>query len=250
MPAHDWTRVKAGIFHHFHQQWIGDLARTLNDGLLPRSYYALEEQRAAGVEPDVLALEASGTENGLWKSASDAATEGATLLLDLPQTKIVAETVMEFYRRKQSSLVVRHATDDRVLAMIEVVSPGNKSGRMAMRSFVEKATDLLARRVHLLVLDVLPPGTFDPDGVHGLIWEEVGGEAYSTPPDKPLTLASYESSENLRGFVEPFAVSDPLCDMPLYLEPGGYILVPTEATYQRAFAAVPERWRRVLEEKT
>ena len=30
MPVHDWTRVSAGIFHHFHLEWIGDLSRQLN----------------------------------------------------------------------------------------------------------------------------------------------------------------------------------------------------------------------------
>ncbi len=35
--------------------------------------------------------------------------------------------------------------------------------------------------------------------------------------------------------------------MLLFLEPGAYVLVPLEATYQRAFAAVPRRWQRVLE---
>jgi hypothetical protein len=246
MPAHDWTRVKPGIFHHFHQQWIGDIARTLNAGLLPSSYYALEEQRTAGVEPDVLTLEAHG--NGDNHSAAESVTaDGGILLLAPPQTKVVAETDMEFYRRKQSSVVVRHASDDRVVALIEVVSPGNKIGRAAVRAFVEKAAELLEKRIHLVVLDVLPPGTLDPQGIHGLIWEEVSGEEYTAPPDKPLTLAAYESSLRLRAFVEPFSVGDRLSDVPLFLEPGGYVLVPSEATYQRAFAAVPARWRRVLE---
>jgi hypothetical protein len=35
--------------------------------------------------------------------------------------------------------------------------------------------------------------------------------------------------------------------MPLYLEPGGYVLVPLEQTYTAAFAALPRRWRTVLE---
>ena len=30
MPAHDWTRVEAGLFHHFHQAWIGQIAQILN----------------------------------------------------------------------------------------------------------------------------------------------------------------------------------------------------------------------------
>lgn len=44
MPIHDWTRVKAGIFHHFRQAWIGMIARALNQGLLPPGHYALAEQ--------------------------------------------------------------------------------------------------------------------------------------------------------------------------------------------------------------
>ena len=41
MPIHDWTRVDAGIFHAFHHDWITEIARALNRGLLPADYYAL-----------------------------------------------------------------------------------------------------------------------------------------------------------------------------------------------------------------
>jgi hypothetical protein len=51
MPVHDWTRVSAGIFHHNHFEWIGDLSRQLNRGLLPPDYYALAEQLAGGLGP-------------------------------------------------------------------------------------------------------------------------------------------------------------------------------------------------------
>src|SRR5208337_5053320 len=34
MPVHDWTRVSAGIFHHFHLEWIGaPRASTRQSGL-------------------------------------------------------------------------------------------------------------------------------------------------------------------------------------------------------------------------
>jgi hypothetical protein len=57
MPIHDWTRVDAGIFHHFHHGWIGDLSRALNRGLVPPDHYALAEQIAGGVAPGLLALQ-------------------------------------------------------------------------------------------------------------------------------------------------------------------------------------------------
>ena len=42
-------------------------------------------------------------------------------------------------------------------------------------------------------------------------------------------------------------MSDSLIDMPLFLEPGGHVLVPLEKTYAGVFAALPARWRTVLE---
>ena len=37
--------------------------------------------------------------------------------------------------------------------------------------------------------------------------------------------------------------------MPLFLSTEGYINVPLEATYRAAYEGVPERWRRVIEDR-
>ena len=58
MPVHDWKPVPAGIFHHFHHEWISQIAFALNSGILPEGYYSLAEQHAAGFGPDVLTLKA------------------------------------------------------------------------------------------------------------------------------------------------------------------------------------------------
>ena len=60
MAVHDWTRVDAGIFHAFHHDWITEISRALNRGLLPADYYALPEQIAGEFGPDVLTLNATG----------------------------------------------------------------------------------------------------------------------------------------------------------------------------------------------
>jgi hypothetical protein len=57
MPIHDWTRVDANLFHDFHQTWTVAIRNALNGGILPRGYAALVEQHAAGLVPDVLALQ-------------------------------------------------------------------------------------------------------------------------------------------------------------------------------------------------
>ncbi len=148
---------------------------------------------------------------------------------------------------KKSSIAVRHVSGDRIVAMIEVVSPGNKGSRHAFRAFVEKGCDLLEARVHLLLLDLFPPGRRDPNGVHAAIWQEVQDEPFVLPADKPLTLVAYECGLTTRAYIEPVAVGDSLPEMPLFLAPNWFVSVAVEATYQTAFAVLPRRWRVVLE---
>src|SRR5262245_43886917 len=183
MPVHDWTRVDAGIFHAFHHGWIEELARALNRGLLPEDYYALPEQQAAGFGPDVLTLQSQPVSGS---DASKAASGSATTMTQTrPRTQLFAETDAEFYRRKKSSIAVRHVSGDRIVAMLEVVSPGNKASRHALLAFVAKACELLEHRIHLLILDPFPPGPRDPNGIHAAIWEDVEDEPFVLPPNKP-----------------------------------------------------------------
>lgn len=248
MPIHDWTRVDDGIFHHFHHSWIEEIQRCLNSGLLPEDYYAMAEQHAAGFGPDVLTLQgAEGDDDDDSAPSERPSPNGTGVLLAPPKARLTGETAMEYYRRKQNTVTVRHVSGDRIVAMVEVVSPGNKGSRHAFRSFIEKAAELLDKRVHLLILDLLPTGRRDPHGIHVAIWEEITGQDVLDLPDKPLTLAAYETALTVRYYVEPVAVGDVLPDMPLFLEPGAQVPVPLEATYAAAFAAVPRRWRRVLE---
>ncbi len=39
MPIHDWRRVHAGTYHHFHNNWIAELSKRLNNGLLPDDFW-------------------------------------------------------------------------------------------------------------------------------------------------------------------------------------------------------------------
>ncbi len=210
----------------------------LNSGSLPEDYYALPEPIAAGLGPDILTLQTP--------PPADPASTG-TATLPRPQTRFVAETASEFYRRKKSSVVVRHVSGDRMVAVLEIVSPGNKAGRDGFRAFVNEACELLEHRIHLLLIDPFPPTKRDPEGIHSAIWSEVTDEEFQLPTDKPLTFVSYETELVTRAYIEPIAIGDPLPEMPLFLEPEFYVPVALEATYMAAYQAMPLRWRRVLE---
>ncbi len=75
------------------------------------------------------------------------------------------------YARKRDRVAVRHRSGDRTVALIDVVSPGNKRSAAEMRRFFEKIDSALDVGIHCLVIDVHPPGRFDPQGLHAAFWD-------------------------------------------------------------------------------
>jgi hypothetical protein len=242
MPIHDWTRVEAGIFHDFHHTWITEIKRALNRGLLPPDHYALAEQIAGGLGPDVLTLHRPA--NGAPPPPEPVG--GVALATVPPQVQFRLRAEPDLYAAKAKAITIRHSSNHRVVAILEIVSPGNKNSRHGLLAFVRKAVEILKARIHLLIVDLFPPGPRDPQGIHKAIWDEFIDSDFTLPPDKRLTLAAYSAGEWPEAFVEPTAVGLRLPDMPLFLAPDVYIPMPLEATYQSAWEAVPSFWRHVL----
>lgn len=238
MPMHDWTKVKAGIYHDFHSLWVMAIRHTLNNGVLPAGYYALSEQRVAAVEADVLTLQSAGPE------PPAAGAEPAVELL---------ERAEKARRPRGRRLLVRDGNHE-VVAVIELVSPGNIKDRENYAAFVGKAADVLASGIHLLVIDPFRPPKHSPGGLHAAIWKKVArlrkGQKPFTPPTKqPLLAVSYcASAAEVTAAVQTFAIGEPVPDVPLFLTADeAYVTVPLESTYQAAWPDVPKVWRDVLE---
>jgi hypothetical protein len=155
-----------------------------------------------------------------------------------PKVRVVRRSEADIYADLANRITIRHRHGD-VVAMIEIVSPGNKGSKAAFRAFVEKSVALLQQKVHLLVIDLFPPGKRDPQGVHKAIWDEFEEEEFRLPPDKPLTLAGYDAGPPLVAYVEPIAIGDVLPDMPLFLKPEVYVPAPLEAAYQTSWSVFP-----------
>jgi hypothetical protein len=246
MPIHDWTRVDAGIFHHFHHTWITEIQRALNRGLLPAEYYALAEQIAGGLGPDVLTLQRPA--NGSPPASEP--TGGIALATAPPRVEFRLRTETDLYAAKAKAVVVRHKSNHEVIAIVEIVSPGNKNNRHGLRALVDKVRDMLRGGVHLLLVDLFPPGPRDPQGLHKAIWDEFMENDFALPSARRLTLAAYIGSRLPEAFVQPVAIGQSLPDMPLFLTPDVYVPVPLEATYAAAWADVPSFWQDVLTAKS
>src|SRR5262245_40244598 len=141
MPVHDWTRVSDATFHDFHYSWVLEIKRALKRGLLPKGYYVMAEQFGGDLgAPDVLTLQASDTQ-----PEPEGPLAGTATLTETPPA-VHARTIIprDSYARVQRTLVIRHISNDRIVAVVEVLSPGNKSSRHALRSFLDKAAAALA----------------------------------------------------------------------------------------------------------
>jgi hypothetical protein len=233
MPIHDWTRVEAGTYHDFHQDWTIEIRRTLNSGTLPDGYFAMADQRISGPEPDIVALRLRGPEPG---------AEGGLAVAETPpriRRAAQAETETARYALKANRIAI-HQGLGRVVAMIEVVSPGNKDRRQAAAAFVTKAVDFLRHGIHFLMIDPFPTGPRDPEGLARPIWAEFADEPLPPRPEgKTLTVASFDAGEPLTAYVEALAVGDSWPEAPLFLEPGWYVNVPLEQTYMTSWELTP-----------
>jgi hypothetical protein len=238
MPIHDWTRVDAGLFHDFHQDWTIELRRTLNAGRLPPGYIALVDQSVGGLIPDVLTLN-RGSEN------HDKSAGGVALATAPPMARFIVESEGNAHARRANRIRIQHRHGE-VVAVIEIVSPGKKSSQTALRAFVRKTSDLIWQGIHVLVVDLFPPSDRDPQGIHKAIWDEVEAVPFELPPDKPLVAAAYRASATRTAYVEPLAVGDALPQLPIFLTDNTYVPAPLEVTYQASWEAFPSGLKDLL----
>jgi hypothetical protein len=196
------------------------------------------EQKAAGPEPDVITLELN--------PPVGPAPGGIAVDLQPPKVRFMTRSEAAGYARKANRITIRHPDGD-VVAVLEIVSPGNKDSRHAIRAFARKAVEFLQAGVHLLIVDLFPPSPRDPQGIHKVIWDRVRDESFKLPPDKPLTVAAYAVGTETVAYVEPVAAGDALPDMPVFLTPDRYVMCPLEATYQIAWDQFPAPLRGPLE---
>ncbi len=228
MPMHDWTRVDAGTFHHFQLTWACRITDALSRGAMPKGMMALLEPVCGLPIPHHVPR----------RNRSD---------LPQPTARVVQTLGPSLYARRKDRIVVRHRLGP-VVAIIDLVSPGDKGGHNALRSFVERACDALNQGIHLVVVDLFPPTPRDPQGLHKAIWDQFEDVPFASLPGKPLTVASYVGGDSPTAYVETVGVGDELPSIPLFLtDDEDYVLCPLEATYLEAWAAFPAVLKELVE---
>lgn len=150
---------------------------------------------------------------------------------------------------RRRSLAIRHVSGHRLIALLEIVSPANKDRPRHLEDFAAKVASALERGIHVLMVDLFPPGPHDPGGMHDVITQrlEQSDDPYDLPAEAPLTLASYAAGPKVDIYLTHLAVGGDLPEMPLFLRPDRYVYVPLGPTYDSAYQGMPAFWRDVLE---
>ena len=253
MPIHDWSRVNAGIFHDFHLAWIAEIRKCLNGGLLPAPYYALAEPITGDIVPDVLTLRARDEDANVEADFPGVhREEGSTQpVAGAPAGVVVQELdATDMYAAMARRIVIKDgAHEDDLVAIIELVSRGNKTSRRDRDQFVDKTLSILHEGVSLVIVDLQAATSLVPGGFHELVSRAYGEEPPSRPGDRPLEAVSYEviGGHTVRSHVVPLACGDALPEMPVFLRPRWFVRLPLERTYFEALQGLPARFRRVLE---
>jgi len=210
--------------------------------LLPRGRFAIAEEVVGGPESDVVTLK-TDDDSSFQEGHSNVALAEP---LVKPQTSFVMKADVDRYVAKVNRIRIEHDLGE-VVAVIKLVSPGNKISGHAIRQFVEKSIDLILQKINLLVIDPFPPGPRDPQGIHDLIWEELTGQTFELPPDRSLTMVAYQVSPIKTAYVEPICIGTALPVMPVFLQDDYYVNLPLEETYAETWNVLPGELRAPLE---
>lgn len=253
MPVHDWSRVVAlGEFHDFHLGFVTALRNTLNAILRSTEYYASAEGRVMGYEPDASAFERSRR-----PPDRSATTGGVTIATEVHQIEALAprtrfvDAADHWSALRESYISVRNRRGDRLVAIVEIVSPRNKDRSEAIEAFGNKLQRALEAGCNVMVADFLLPGGHDPQGMHFAFWTRYSEAPHGVTPQEPIGIASYLASQNNPdaepvAYFESIAIGHEVPDMPLFLTSGEYINVPLQAIYNEAVETLPPPYQEDL----
>lgn len=150
----------------FAPKFLGEISIQLLDKLLPEydvrmEEYVLvmrEEERLHRVRPDMMVKTSPQWQPDKWEDGSTIATATATptAVIEAVSTEVAYP---DLEPEGQRHLKIIHAPDDRVVAVMELLSPTNKApGDEAFDAYLRKRNELIDARVHFIELDLLRGG--------------------------------------------------------------------------------------------
>ena len=161
-----------------------------------------------------------------------------------PTARVISRIERVNYAKRAHRVVIRHGRGKSSRSRDPL--SGEQGQPRSLRSFVEKAADILNQGVNLLVVDLFPPTPRPPGHSQGHLGR-TRRRAVRAPPGKPLIVASYVGGDIPTAYVESVGVGDALPSLPIFLSQTRYIPAPLETTYQEAWAVFPAMLKELIE---
>lgn len=218
----------------FHAAWLSYISEALNR-VLPVGYFAEEEVHAgANVEIDVATFHSAdpveATPAPEWAGGGGTVTTAAVPWVAPPPAAGVAAVFADDFEVR----VIAERGGRRVVAAVELVSPGNKDRPDVRRAFATKCASYLYQGIAVVVVDVVTDRHAD---LHAEILDRLGSPAAGRlPAGTRLAAVAYRpirrgERDEIDLWPVPLAVGQPLPTLPLWLDAVTYAGVDLEATY-------------------
>jgi Protein of unknown function (DUF4058) len=233
MPLRDHFRPplsKRKSWEGFHGLWPGKIVEGLNAKLPPEYEAEPHVHLGAAFEIDVAAYE-SGTaeawtptlpENGGLATAAWSPPRPALLLdADVPAPS------------EYEVLVYDVAHERRLVAVVELVSPGNKDRPENRRAFVQKCDALLLKGVCVAIVDIV---TVRAANLYRDLTELIGASG-AAAVDTPVYAVACRGLRNgdrwrVEAWQHELVVGQPLPTLPLWLTETTFVPLDLEASYE------------------
>lgn len=244
MPLYDHFHTPLSDMHQwisFHGRWATSIADDLNRRLPRRFLAEAPFNLGTFASADVAEVDQSPREsNGPVKGLPLPADMGGVGVAAEPVTYTPPATGLTMPAAFPPEILVEirdlHRTRQ-VLAVVEVVSPGNKDDEQTRLAFAGKCLSYLSKGIGLLVMDIV---TNRLANLHNTLVhlgkQDTRFEMVGSPP---IYVAAYRPVHRNREDVIdlwhwPLAVGSPLPAVPLALKGFGCVRLDLEATYTEA----------------
>jgi hypothetical protein len=215
----------------FHSAWANTIVRRLNSHWLSQRYRSapqahlgtLVEVDLATFEEETRTAEASGPNGGVATVVWAPPRPAQTIAVDLPVQDVFEVRVYDDRRGR------------RLVAAVELVSPGNKDRPENRQAFAIKCAAYLQQRVSLVVVDMV---TDRLANLHVELLELLRLPAPAVDPDAiQLYAVAYRTTKvadawQLDVWPEQLALGQPLPTLPLWLASNLAVPLELELTYE------------------
>jgi hypothetical protein len=221
----------------FHSNWANQIVADLNLRLLPTRYRSdAETHLGIAVEIDVATFDEerpagaqAGGGNGIATAVWAPPRATQTFAVDFPAQDVFEVRVYDDERGQ------------RLVAAVELVSPGNKDRAENRRAFVVKCASLLQQRVSVVIVDIITDRRadlrnelLDMLGVSRSPTEPATGNLYAVA----LRTRKEDGPWHLDLWQEPVALGQPLPTLPLWLAADFAVPLELETAYEASRRAL------------